>query len=153
MKPASCFRDLASIRNRQKRLQQNRRYAVDIHNDDFRTRLLVVLLAKSTNVVLCSRQQIQFRWYLHHCNESDIPPNQSYDLNGRTQRKGQSRSQAPQHPLVCKQRPCQPASGPEIPDSVVQPIPEQSPDERVVTAKPDISLALQEIPVQTPYQW
>src|SRR5260370_39039076 len=65
MKPASCFGDLASFSNRQKRLQQNRRYAVDIHNDDFRTRLLVVLLAKPTNVVLCSRQQIQFRWYLY----------------------------------------------------------------------------------------
>src|SRR5271155_1825366 len=64
MKPASCFGDLASFSNRQKRLQQKRRYAVDIHNDDFRTRLLVVLLAKPTNVVLCSRQQIQFRWYL-----------------------------------------------------------------------------------------
>src|SRR5258708_29944522 len=33
MKPARCFRDLASFRNRQKRLQQNRRYAVDIHNE------------------------------------------------------------------------------------------------------------------------
>jgi hypothetical protein len=32
MKPASCFRDLASFSNRQKRLQQNRRYAVEIHN-------------------------------------------------------------------------------------------------------------------------
>jgi hypothetical protein len=32
MKPARCFRDLASFSNRQKRLQQNRRYAVDIHN-------------------------------------------------------------------------------------------------------------------------
>jgi hypothetical protein len=32
MKPASCFRDLASFRNRQKRLQQNRRYAVEIHD-------------------------------------------------------------------------------------------------------------------------
>src|ERR1700720_2924351 len=37
MKPASCFGDLASFSNRQKRLQQNRRNAVDIHNDDFRT--------------------------------------------------------------------------------------------------------------------
>jgi hypothetical protein len=34
MKPASCFRDLASFSNRQKRLQQNRRYAVEIHSDD-----------------------------------------------------------------------------------------------------------------------
>jgi hypothetical protein len=34
MKPASCFRDLASFSNRQKRLQQNRRYAVEIQNDD-----------------------------------------------------------------------------------------------------------------------
>src|ERR1700730_15400641 len=49
MKPASCFGDLASFSNRQKRLHQNRRYAVDIHNDDFRTRLLVVLLTKPTN--------------------------------------------------------------------------------------------------------
>src|SRR5258708_39878585 len=81
---------------------------------------------------------------------ADIPPNQSYDLNGRTQRKGQSRSQAPPHPLVCKQRPCRPASGPEIPDSVVQPIPGQSPDKRIVTAKPDISLALQAGRDQTP---
>ena len=32
MKPASCFGDLASFSNRQKRLQQNRRYAVEIHN-------------------------------------------------------------------------------------------------------------------------
>jgi hypothetical protein len=46
MKPASCFRDLASFSNRQKRLQQNRRYAVDIHNDVSKTGLLVVLLAK-----------------------------------------------------------------------------------------------------------
>jgi hypothetical protein len=42
-------------------LQQNRRYPVEIHNDDFRTRLLVVLLAKPPNAVLCSPQQIQFR--------------------------------------------------------------------------------------------
>src|SRR4029077_7385197 len=32
MKSASFFRDLASSSNRQKRLQQNRRYAVEIHN-------------------------------------------------------------------------------------------------------------------------
>src|SRR6266436_2687672 len=32
MKPASCFRDSAGFSNRQKRLQQNRRYAVEIHN-------------------------------------------------------------------------------------------------------------------------
>jgi hypothetical protein len=31
---------LASFSNRQKRLQQNRRYAVDIHNNDFRTYFL-----------------------------------------------------------------------------------------------------------------
>src|SRR5260370_42345057 len=30
MKPASCFRDLASFSNRQKRLQQNRRYEARI---------------------------------------------------------------------------------------------------------------------------
>jgi len=36
MKPASCFRDLTSFSNRQKRLQQNRRYAVEIHNDDYK---------------------------------------------------------------------------------------------------------------------
>jgi len=36
MKPASGFRDLASVSNRQKRLQQNRRYAVEIHNDDYK---------------------------------------------------------------------------------------------------------------------
>jgi hypothetical protein len=35
MKPASRFRDLAGFSNRQKRLQQNRGYAVDIHTDDF----------------------------------------------------------------------------------------------------------------------
>jgi hypothetical protein len=35
MKPASRFRDLASFRNRQKRLQQNRWYAVEIHNETF----------------------------------------------------------------------------------------------------------------------
>src|SRR5260370_4516206 len=82
----------------------------------------------------------------------DIPPNQSYDLNGRTQRKGPSRPQAPEHPLVYRQRQCQPASCLEIPDSVVQPIPGQSLDERIVTAKPDISLALQEGREQTPYR-
>src|SRR5260370_37927963 len=83
---------------------------------------------------------------------ADIPPKQSYDLNGRTQRKGPSRPQAPQHPLVYRQRQCQPASCLEIPDSVVQPIPGQSLDERIVTAKPDISLALQEGREQTPYR-
>jgi hypothetical protein len=31
MKPARRFRDLASFSNRQKRLQQNRWYAVEIH--------------------------------------------------------------------------------------------------------------------------
>jgi hypothetical protein len=36
MKPASRFRDLASFRNRQKRLQQNRRYAVEVHKDDYK---------------------------------------------------------------------------------------------------------------------
>ena len=61
MKPASCFRDLASFSNRQKRLQQNRRYAVEIHNDGFRTRPLAVLLAKPTNAVLCSPPPIQFQ--------------------------------------------------------------------------------------------
>src|SRR6266404_3307857 len=65
MKPASCFGDLASFSNRQKRLQQNRRYSVDIHNDDFGTRLLVVLLAKPTNVVLCSRLQCRSTAPLH----------------------------------------------------------------------------------------
>jgi hypothetical protein len=44
------------------------------------------------------------------------------------------------------------ASRHQAPDSVVQPTLGQSPDKRIVTAKPDISLALQEIPVQTPYQ-
>jgi hypothetical protein len=34
--PACCFRDLASFSNRQKRLQQNRRYAVEIQNDDYK---------------------------------------------------------------------------------------------------------------------
>ena len=53
MKPASCFGNLASFSNRQKRLQQTPRYAVDIHNDDFRTRLLVVLLAKPTLYSQC----------------------------------------------------------------------------------------------------
>jgi hypothetical protein len=36
MKPPSCFRDLAGFSNRQKRLQQNRRYAVEIHNDHYK---------------------------------------------------------------------------------------------------------------------
>jgi hypothetical protein len=36
MKPASCFRDLAGFSNRQKGLQQNRRYTVNIHNDYYR---------------------------------------------------------------------------------------------------------------------
>src|ERR1700733_4325072 len=54
MKPARCFRDLASFSNRQKRLQQNRRYAVDIHNGKILERLLVILLATRTNVVLFS---------------------------------------------------------------------------------------------------
>ena len=61
MKPARCFRDLASFSNRQKRLQQNRRYAVEIQNERFRTSLLVVLLAKPANAVLCSPPQMQFQ--------------------------------------------------------------------------------------------
>jgi hypothetical protein len=35
MKPASRFGDLASFSNRQKRLQQNRRYTANIHSDDY----------------------------------------------------------------------------------------------------------------------
>ena len=55
MKPASCFRDSAGFSNRQKRLQQNRRYAVKIHNGTIlETRLLLALLVKPTNVPLLS---------------------------------------------------------------------------------------------------
>jgi hypothetical protein len=46
MKPASCFRDLASFSNRQKRLQQNRRYTVEIHNGTILERIFWCLFAK-----------------------------------------------------------------------------------------------------------
>jgi hypothetical protein len=65
---AGCFRDLASLSNCQKRLQQSRRYAVDTHNDDFRSRLLIFLPAKPTNVSFALHSESNFAGTSNHCN-------------------------------------------------------------------------------------
>jgi hypothetical protein len=66
MKPASCFRDLASFSNRQKRLQQNRRYAVKIHNGTILER--VSWLSYSPRLNRISRRTSAQQWIIRRGN-------------------------------------------------------------------------------------
>ena len=68
MKPASCFRDLASFRNRQKRLQQNRRYAVEIHNGTILERVSWLSYSPSRKLNRISGRTSAQQWIVRRGN-------------------------------------------------------------------------------------
>jgi hypothetical protein len=68
MKPASCFRDLASVSNRQKRLQQNRRYAVEIHNGTILERVSWLSYSPSRKLNRISGRTSAQRWIVRRGN-------------------------------------------------------------------------------------
>jgi hypothetical protein len=68
MKPASCFRDLASFSNRQKRLQQNRRYAVEIHNGTILERVSWLSYSPSRKLNRISGRTSAQQWIVRRGN-------------------------------------------------------------------------------------
>jgi hypothetical protein len=68
MKPASCFRDLASFSSRQKRLQQNRRYAVEIHNGTILERVSWLSYSPSRKLNRISGRTSAQQWIVRRGN-------------------------------------------------------------------------------------
>ena len=68
MKPASCFRDLASFSHRQKRLQQNRRYAVEIHNGTILERVSWLSYSPSRKLNRISGRTSAQQWIVRRGN-------------------------------------------------------------------------------------
>ena len=68
MKSVSCFRDLASVSNRQKRLQQNRRYAVEIHNGTILERVSWLSYSPSRKLNRISGRTSAQQWIVRRGN-------------------------------------------------------------------------------------
>ena len=68
MKPASCLRDLASFSNRQKRSQQNRRYAVEIHNGTILERVSWLSYSPSRKLNRISGRTSAQQWIVRRGN-------------------------------------------------------------------------------------
>src|ERR1700693_4965434 len=71
--------------------------------------------------------------------------------NGTTERKGNSRLQAPLRLLACIRLPLRPALSQKMQGNAAQPIRGRLPSERIPMAKLDISSELPRVPGQTPW--